>query len=315
MTLRFLFRRTLHALVLMVAVSALTFALTALVPGDFFDDIKLDPSIGRDTAAALRQQYGLTRSWPVRYGRWIQSAAKGEFGVSFAYNLPAAQLILPRIANTLLLTVTALFAAWGLALPLALLAAKRQGASVDKAVLLLTSLLITIPDLIAAFLAVYFAAKTGRLPAGGMREADGGGLLTHLLLPTLVLAAATLPTLVRHIRSALLEISTAPYIRAARAHGIAENRLWTHHILPAAANPIAALAGLSIAGLLSSSLLVEVIFSWPGLGPLLVESIATRDVYLILGSVLCSAAFVIAGNLLGDLLLAVCDPRIRWKNS
>jgi len=310
MTLTFIARRVVHGILLLVAISVLTFALTEIVPGDFFDDIKLDPSISRDTAQGLRVQYGLNQKWPVRYARWVESALRGEFGISFAYNLPASQLLRPRILNTLLLTLVSLFAAWGLALPLAMISA-RYGRSILAA----TTLLIAVPDLIVAFLALYFAARTGWLPAGGMRDANGEGLLLHLLLPALVLTVCSLPVLIRHIRSALLEVSQAPYIRAARAHGVGETRLWTHHILPAAMNPITALAGLSIAGLLSSSLLVEVIFSWPGLGPLLVEAIAARDIYLILGSVLSTAAFVIAGNLAGDLLLAVCDPRIRWRRS
>ncbi len=307
MTLRFVARRTLHSALLLVAISVLSFLLFDLAPGDFFNEIKLDPGISAGSAEALREQYGLTQAWPVRYWRWVESAGRGEFGVSFAYNMPVGQLMAPRIANTLLLTGLSLLVAWSVALPLGLVSAR-----FDSGVPAGMALLLALPELALAYAAVYFAAKTGWLPAGGMRGADGGGVLAHLVLPVLVLSLATLPVLVGHVRSALLQVAEAPYIRAARAHGIASGRLWTHHILPAAANPLTALAGLSVAGLLSSSLLVEVIFNWPGLGPLLVEAIAARDVFVVLGAVLYSAAFVIAGNLLGDLLLAACDPRIRW---
>ena len=133
----------------------------------------------------------------------------------------------------------------------------------------------------------------------------------HLVLPSLALALATLPALIRHVRSAMIEVLDSPFIRAARGHGIPNSRLLFRFALPVAANPLISLFGFSVATMLSSSLLLEVILSWPGLGPLLVEATLNKDVYVVVGTVMLSAVFLITGNLVADLLLFAADPRIR----
>jgi peptide/nickel transport system permease protein len=138
-------------------------------------------------------------------------------------------------------------------------------------------------------------------------------LAWHLTLPASVLVLGMLPVLVRHVRSAMVEAIDAPFALAARAHGIPSRRRLFRHLLPVAANPLIGLLGLSLGTLLSASLLVEVVMGWPGLGPLLVDAILARDIAVVLGSVLLSATFLIAGNLLADLLLYRLDPRIRLK--
>jgi peptide/nickel transport system permease protein len=138
-------------------------------------------------------------------------------------------------------------------------------------------------------------------------------LANHLLLPSLGLALATLPPLVRHIRSAMIEVLDSPFIRAARAHGIAERRVLLRYALPVAANPLISLLGFSIATMLSAGLLVEVILSWPGIGPLLVDAILSKDTYVVVGTVMLSSVFLVAGNLFADMLLFAADPRIRME--
>jgi peptide/nickel transport system permease protein len=135
----------------------------------------------------------------------------------------------------------------------------------------------------------------------------------NAVLPVTVLVLGALPVLIRHVRSAVLGVSGEPYAQAARAHGIGGIRFWFHWLLPAAANPLISLLGLSIAGLISSSLLVEVILAWPGLGPLFLEAIEARDLYLVIGCLMLSALFLIAGTLLADFLLYALDPRIRSR--
>src|SRR2546428_7649521 len=134
---------------------------------------------------------------------------------------------------------------------------------------------------------------------------------SHLVLPVTALVLGILPVLVRYVRASVADALHAPFVRAARAHGIPERRVLFRHALPAAANPLISLFGLSLAGLLSMSLLVEVVMSWPGLGPLLLEAILARDFYLVLGLVLASTFLLVAGNLLADVLLMAADPRIR----
>jgi len=213
--------------------------------------------------------------------------------------MPVSVLIWPRMRSTLLLTATSLGLAWTIALPLGVWAAARKGSSLDRLLVLLTSGLLSIPELVLACGLLIVAAKTAWLRIGG------------LPLAVCVLAPASLPLLLRHIRAGVLTASGASYVRAARAHGISEGRLWFRHVLPAASHSLISLFGLSVAGLLSSSLLVEVVVGWPGLGPLFLEAVAARDFYIVAGVVFLSANFLAAGNLLADLLLYYGDPRIR----
>jgi peptide/nickel transport system permease protein len=317
---RFLCRRLGHAVFLLFGVSLLSFGLAELAPGDYLSDMWLDSSISPETIAALRDQYGLDDPLPVRYLRWLGSAFKGELGYSIAYSTPVAPLLWQRALNTLLLTVTATVLSWLIAVPVGVWCADRKGRLFDRMSTVGTSVLLATPELLLGLVLLVVAVHTSWLPVGGMvsLEYDRLGpagklwdLLIHLLLPVLALVLGALPTLIRHTRAAMLEILSSPFIQAARAHGIRRRRLLWRHALPAAANPLISLLGLSVAGLLSGSLLIEVIMSWPGVGPLLLEAIMARDIHVVVGTVVLSSFFLISGNLLGDLLLYLTDPRVR----
>jgi peptide/nickel transport system permease protein len=323
-TLRRLARRAAHGLVLLLGVSLLSFLLVELAPGDFFGEMRLDPRLSEDTLRALRTRHGLDRPLPERYGRWLVSLLRGELGFSFAYGQPVASLLWPRAWNTLLLTVTATVAVWLVAIPLGVWWASRRRGAARHALAGLTSLLLAVPDLVVAFALLLLAVRTGWFPAGGMASLGSESLApaarvrdvaAHLLLPVTALALGVLPVVLRHVQAAVAETLDAPFVRAARAHGIPERRVLFRHALPAAANPLISLFGLSLAGLLSMSLLVEVVMSWPGLGPLLLEAILARDFHLVLGPVLASTLFLIGGNLVADVLLLAADPRIRAEEA
>jgi peptide/nickel transport system permease protein len=307
---RYLIRRLVHAVLVLAGVSVLSFLFLQLAPGDYLSDMRLDPRISPETVAALREQHGLDRPLPVKYGRWLVSAAHGDFGFSFAYNSAAGPLLWTRARNTLLLTGTATAASWLIAVPLGLWLAAWRGGWTDRAGTAVLSGLLAIPDLLLALALLMFAVRTRRLPAGGGWE-HASDIPAHLLLPACALVLGALPVLVRHVRAAAAEVLEAPFIRAARAHGIPAVRLMWRHVLPAAANPLISLFGFSVGTLLSASLLIEVVMGWPGLGPLLVEAILARDLFVVIDGVLFSAALLIAGNLLADVLLYVADPRIR----
>ncbi len=316
----FFAKRLVYGVFLLVGVSLFSFILLELAPGDFFEEMRLNPQISADTVSALRQQFGLDRPLPVRYARWVQSVAKGELGFSFSYNSPVRPLLEVRARNTLLLTSTATLAAWLLAVPLGVWAAARPRGWLDRMTAGTTSLLLAVPELLLALALLLLAVRTGLFPTGGMvspgfkefalwqRVYD---VARHLFLPALVLVLSMLPILVRHVRGSMIEVLESPFIRALRGHGIPPQRLLFRHALPAAANPLISLFGLSVAALLSASLLVEVIMSWPGLGPLFLEAILARDLYLVIGAIMISTAFLFAGNFLADTLLYMCDPRIR----
>ena len=320
----YLLHRVLHGLFVLIAVSVLSFFLLHLAPGEFFSEIRLNPLISSTSVDALRAQYGLDRSLPAQYGLWLRSSLKGDFGYSFAYNQPVSAILWPRVRNTLLLNTVALTLAWLFALPLGAWAAARPGGWEDRLSAVGTSTLLVIPDLLIAVALLMVAVRTGWFPAGGIMSLQMAGastscqlgdLTAHMFLPVLTIVLGTFPILYRHVRSSMAEALASPFVRAARGHGLRRNQVLFRQALPAAANPLISLLGISFGTLLSASLLVEIVFSWPGLGPILLESILARDVYVIVGVFILSAALVIIGNLFADVLLYWNDPRIRaeWQ--
>jgi peptide/nickel transport system permease protein len=322
--IRYLERRAIHAILLLLGASLLSFLFSSLAPGSFFDEMKLNPQISPETVAALRSQYGLDQPLPVRYVRWVKSVLRGEWGYSFAYNQPVRSLLMVRARNTLLLTTLALALAWLIAVPIGVWIASRRGRWDDQLASASTSLLLSVPELVLALGLLYLVIRTHALPVGGMVSTgfDRLGsweqvrdLAAHLIVPVTTLVLASLPILIRHVRASMIEVLQAPFIQAARGHGISRSRLLFCYALPAAANPLISLFGLSVAGLLSGSLLVEVIAGWPGLGPLLLEACFSRDIYVVIGVVMASTMFMILGSLLADVMLVVADPRVRTDHA
>lgn len=315
-------RRALQSALLLLAVSALSFAFADLAPGDYFSEMRLDPRVSNETVDGLRARADMGRPLPVRYAIWLASAARGDFGYSLAYGGPVGPLVWERARATLLLTGTATVFAWLLAVPLGIWAAARRGGWREGIWNALCSLLLSVPDLLWAIVFLALAVATGALPAGGMsspnissmsgreRIAD---LARHLALPAAVLVLGLLPVLARHVRAAMIEVMDSPFALAARAQGIPQRRLLFRHLLPAALNPLISLFGFSLGTLLSASLLVEVVMGWPGLGPFFLDSIMARDFAVVAAVVTISTAFLMAGNFLADLMLYRADPRIGAK--
>jgi len=312
--MKYALRRLLNSLFLLAGVSLLSFLFADLAPGDFFSEMRLERGAASQTIQALRAEHGLDRALPVRYAAWLASVARGEFGYSLAYASPVGPLLRQRIPGTLLLTATATFLAWLLAIPLGTWNAAHRGAWSDSILKAVLSVLLSIPDLITAVILLVIAVETAWLPAGGMHSPGVESVpdtLRHMVIPVAVLVLGMVPMLVRHVRAAVADCLDSPFALAARAHGIPRRRLFLCHLLPAALNPLISLFGLSLGTLLSASLLVEVLVGWPGLGPLFLDAIMARDFALVLGVVMSSATLLIAGNLIADLLLYRADPRIR----
>ncbi len=321
---RFLLRRLAHAAFLLFGVSVLAFFFSTFAPGNYFDDMRLNPQISAEQLTALRADYQLDRPMPVRYIRWAGAVLHGDLGLSFAYNTPVGPLLWARARNTLLLTGTAAVLVWMLALPLGVWSAEKLGRPADVALSWATAVLLIIPDLALALGLLVLAVRSGWLPTGGMVSVGSDGFSAahrvrdvawHMVLPVAVLVASALPVLLRHVRAAMAEALQAPFLRAAEGQGISRRRLLLRYALPAAAHPLIALFGFSVGTLLSGSLLVEVVMSWPGLGPFLLEAILARDLYVVIGAVLLSTLFLVAGNFVADLLLYWADPRIRAEAS
>jgi peptide/nickel transport system permease protein len=320
--MRYITQRILHATLLLLAISFFSFALLELAPGDYFDSMRLNPQISRQTLTGIRAKYDLDRPLPIRYAHWLGSLLHGQLGVSLASRGPVAPVLRVRARNTLLLSGSATLFAWLLALPIGIWSATRRNGWADRICGAATSALMTIPDLVLFLGLLLLAIRTGWFPTGGMRTEAAADLglwgsakdfALHLALPAFGVALVSMPVLVRHIRAAMIEALESPFLRAARGHGIPNSRLLFRYALPAASNPLISLLGFSVATMLSVSALAEIVLSWPGLGPLLVESILSRDVYVVVAIVMLSSVFLVAGNLLADLLLFASDPRIRME--
>lgn len=318
--MRYLIRRVLHAVVLLFGVSVLTFLFSSLTPGTYFDEMRLNPQISTDSVAALRAQYQVDRPLPVRYAHWLNAVAHGQLGFSFAYNTAVGPLLWVRARNTLLLTVTATLLAWLVGLPLGVWSAAKFGRAPDRILSGAVATLLVVPDLVLALGLLILAVRTGWFPTGGLVSVGFESLslvqklrdlAAHMALPVLALVLSALPVIVRHVRASVADVLDAPFLRAAKGHGIPQRKLLYAYALRAASNPLISLFGFSLGTLLSGSLLVEVIMTWPGLGPLLLESILARDIYVVIAAVLFSTVFLVAGNLIADLLLYIADPRIR----
>ena len=318
--MRYLRRRLIRAVLLLFGVSMLCFLFTEMAPGSFFDEMRLNPQISPETIASLRSRYGLDQPLAVRYFRWACSAAQADFGYSIAYNAPVAPLLWTRAKNTLLLNAAAMSMTWLISIPLGIWMATRRRSTWDRAMDGVNSVLISIPEIVIAVALLAIAVRWRILPVGGMTSMDHEALsrwermrdiASRMLLPVITLTLVESSIIVRHVRASFLEVLGAPFVQAGRGLGIGKMRLLFRHVLPAAANPIISLFGLSLAGLLSGSLLIEAICGWPGLGPLILDATLSRDIDLVIGGIMLSTLFMLGGNLIADTLLLLCDPRIR----
>jgi peptide/nickel transport system permease protein len=309
---RYFERRLAHSAALLIAISMLAFAISQLAPGSFLDEMKLNPQISAQTLAGLRAQFGLDQPVPVRYFRWLKSVVVGDFGYSLAYNMPVKKLVWERLGNTLLLGGAAMILAWIVALPCGIWSAYKAHRWIDRIFVSASTLLLGTPELALALLFMLVAAHFRNMhTVAATSQPAAASTLTHIWSPAVVLALAAFPILFRHIRSAINEAWRSRFIQAARGHGIGNMRLLLRHSLPAAANPLISLFGLSLAGLVSASFLVEVITGWPGIGPLFLEAIYSRDFHVVMAVVMLFSLFLIVANLIADLLLYAADPRVR----
>jgi peptide/nickel transport system permease protein len=301
-------------------VSVLCFLFSEMAPGSFFDEMRLNPQISPETIASLRSRYGLDQPVAVRYGRWVKSAVRADFGYSIAYNAPVAPLLWSRARNTLVLTSVGMVLTWLVSVPLGVWVGARRGKLLDKLVRAGSSFLISIPEVVLAVGLLAVVVRWRLLPVGGMGAAGREELsnygrlqdfVRHLLLPVFILTLVESAIIVRHVRASVLEVLETPFVQAARGFGIGQARLFFRGVLPAAASPAISLFGFSLGGLISGSLLIEVVCGWPGLGPLILEATLSRDFYVVIGGIMLSSLFLVGGNLIADVMLLTFDPRIR----
>ena len=316
----FLLRRLAASLLLLLLVLTLAFFFLHLLPGDpvhLFEGQRLTLAQQRN----MERIYGLDRPLPEQYLAWISSVARWDWGTSLSQQRPVSTVLREALPATADLALAALAVEYALALLLGIASARRRGSALDHAVRVVTLLLYSQPVFWLGLMAILlFSYVWPVLPAGHMRSVDAdlmspvGRLLDlarHLLLPALVIGLSTTGGTARYLRASLIEVMSQDYIRTARAKGLSERRVVWVHGLRNAIVPLIQVFAISLPLLLSGALIVEVVFSWPGLGRLTFLAISTRDYPLILGSTALSATLVILGNLVADVLHALVDPRVR----
>lgn len=319
----FILRRLLTLIPMLLGVALLVFLLMYLAPGDFLTQARADRAVSPELIRQLETQYGLDRPWYVQYGRWLEQVfLRGDLGYSWTYKVPVTELLAQRLPATLLLSLTSLLFAWSIAIPLGVLAAIYQDSLFDRLSALLAYAALSIPEFFLALLAVFFAARTGWFPTGGLTAIDHDFLspvaqlldyLHHLILPTLVLGIGMIAGTLRIMRANFLDYLRAEFVNTARAKGLPERTVMFKHVLRNAINPLITTFGFAFSGLLSGALLVENVMNYPGLGQLTFEAFLRQDQFVVLAAVLLGCVMLMLGNLLADLLLAWSDPRIRLE--
>jgi peptide/nickel transport system permease protein len=314
MSIAWLARRLALVIPTLLAATVVVFLMIHLAPGDAAQAM-LGPMSASDALEELRQELGLNDPLPVQYLRWLENALQGDLGRSIRQQLPVADLVKEKFRNTAILGVVSLGVAIVVGLALGFVAALKRGSFIDRVVIVIASSGIAIPSFFLALLLSYvFGTRLGWLPSSGMYDLQGGGGLRdlgrHLILPAIALAAAPIAVVARMTRSSTLEVTGADFVRTARAKGLTERSVTMHHIARNALIPIIHLLGLQAGILLSATALVEVVFSWPGIGSLMVDSILTRDLPVTQGCVLAIAAVYALVSVIADMAHAALDPRM-----
>ncbi len=320
---RFIIRRVLNMIPLIIGVTFLSFLVMALVPGDFLSNLKMNPSISPEVIRAMEAEFGLNQPLLLRYGKWLWAVAHLNLGISLAYRVSVTSLIGARALNTLILSAAAMLFAWALAIPIGIIVAVKQNSVWDRVLSFLAFLGMSAPNFFLAFLMMYLALRTGWFPVGGTFSVDypqlglWGGIadrINHLILPVVVLGTAGMASLMRLMRSQILELKNSDFVRTARAKGLSERAVIYKHVLRNALNPFITMAGYGLADLLGGAALVEAVMNLQGLGLLLLNAVRALDIYLVMGSVLMGTVLLLAGNLLADVALVAVDPRVDFSS-
>jgi peptide/nickel transport system permease protein len=296
--MRYFIARLLALLLTVWASSLLAFVFLEAAPGDFLSDATLHPRLSEGTLQSLRAQYLLDQPLATKYLHWLKGVVQGDWGRSFARDLPVFPLVMGRAWRTVLLAGGAQVIAWTLALLVVGIGIQRPQGALDRVMAAIAAVLLSIPEIVLALVAVLLFSQFG---AAASPE-----------WPALVaLVVAITPVVWRQAHGAMQRAAAEPYVDAARANSLPRRLVLTHYILPGAAPTLASLAGLSVGGLLSASLLVECVTAYPGLGPLMLDAVFARDLFVVVASVFLSTALWAGGSFLADLAGWLIDPRRR----
>jgi len=312
-------RRVLIMIPQLFILSLLIFILAKQMPGDPFTGL-ITPETDPNVIEELRIKAGFYDPWYVQYYNWIANAAQGDFGQSYTFKKPVADIIGDRAMNTLLLSLLSVIFLYALAIPLGVLAGRYQDSFLDKSIVLYSFISYAIPTFVLSLIFVYvFGYRLMWFPTNGTVDVgvDPGTLeyywnrFYHLLLPAGTYALLGTTGVIQYLRTEIIDSKTMDYVKTARSKGIPMKKVYSRHIFRNSLLPIAAFLGFTITGLLGGSIFIETVFAYPGMGKLFIESISARDYSVITALVMLYGFLALLGSLLSGIILSIVDPRIR----
>ena len=319
---KYIIRRLLQLIPLLIGISLISFFVMHLAPGDP-TQLFIDPSVKPEELARIRANWGLDQPIIIQYFLWLKNALKGDFGIAYLINRPVLDVIFERLPATLLLMVSSFIITLFITIPLGVISAVKKNSWFDNFVTIFSFAGMATPTFwLGLMLMLGFSVELRWLPAVGMYDPliRGQGLgirvldvMKHMILPLLTMTVVSLAGLTRYQRAAMLEVLNQDFIRTARAKGLPERSVIFKHALRNALIPIVTILGLSLPDLFGGAFIIETVFAWPGMGRLGVMAIFSRNYPLIMGIVIISAALIVFGNLLADIGYALVDPRIRYE--
>jgi peptide/nickel transport system permease protein len=322
MLAKYVLKRLLAAIPVLLGVTILTFLVMHATAGNYVPGLAYNPDLKPADIARIKADLGLDRPIWIQYLSWFGGILHGDFGRSLIDGSPVSSHIIERLPNTLELTITAILLGVLISIPLGVSGALRRGGKLDNFFTVVATTGFAVPQFwLGLVLILFFSVQLHAwglpwLPSSGAYSAFNGGdpldRLLHLIMPAVVLSFFYLSVWSRFVRSSMVEVLSQDYVRTARAKGMPERRVVYQHALRNAVIPLVTLVGLELPALVSGGLVVEVVFGWPGVGRLLYERALQLDYTTVMGITTFAALLVVLGNLLADVLYAVLDPRIRY---
>jgi peptide/nickel transport system permease protein len=312
---KYIIRRLFDLLPTIFVVAVIVFVITRMIPGDPAS-VMLGPQASVEDVNELREKLGLNAPLYTQFLQYMGSLLSFDFGVSLTYNEPIVNLIMDRFPNTLILAVSALLIALMIGVPAGIISAWKQNSALDYSVMLVSLIGVSMPIFwLGVMLVLYFSVNLGWFPATGMGSMDEGLLtyLKHLVLPSITLATIPMATFARITRSSMLEVISQDYIKTARSKGLSEFLVICKHAFKNALTPLLTVLGMQISMMLGGAVLTETIFSWPGMGRLIVDAIDKRDFVVVQGTVLFIAVIFVLINLFVDVMYKVVNPRVNYS--
>lgn len=319
---RYIIRRLLGMIPLLLGISFLVYAMLNLVPGSPTDQFEFNPNIKPSDLARIRENLGLDAPWYQRYFIWLGNALQGDLGISFRNYVPVEVSLKSALPNTLLLSGTALLISIVFAIPVGVVSAIKRNSVFDRVTTIFATIFYSMPTIwLGMLMIILFAVKFQEwglpsLPVAGTQDMRGGGgfwdRLEHLLMPAMTLALVSLAGWTRYIRSQMLEVVRQDYMRTADAKGLTKRNAIMGHAFKNAVLPLVTLIGLDIPSLFGGALVIENVFGYRGVGQLTIESLNSNDYSVAMACVMMLALLTVIGNLLADIMYGVLDPRVRY---